>query len=206
MPDIIERDWYPDPPPPELLTTEEFLALSHLDEQPVRTAEDVAAMVQDYIANLGTHLAITGYPESHDIVMDSGFAEKIPGSDTEIVPELSVVPFYQYTVRNTATDTTGAVIASGDRRIGSIIAYIEDTADNSETAPFMEIFIDNLNAYVKTTIETYNNVTPEEIEAAVQRGRDIVEDPLRVPNKARLHGNSPLKSTGPSSSAPGRIV
>lgn len=38
-----------DPPPPELLTTKEFLALSHLDEQPVWTAEEVTLMVEGFI-------------------------------------------------------------------------------------------------------------------------------------------------------------
>jgi hypothetical protein len=165
------------PPPyeePTPVTEEEYLLLSHLDEHPVREEKEVTAVVESFarsiIGNSDASFVITGEPESLDVTLDTGFAVRSAGSGEKIVPESSSLPFYRYTVADTATNKTGAIIASGDKRLGNIIAYIEDDTDvdDPNTGLFMGMLADSLSVYVQNTIEEYNSVSQEEIEAARQ--------------------------------------
>jgi hypothetical protein len=164
------------PPEREVLSPDDFLILSHLDPHPVRDKEEVTTIVNDFLyvvgfTGSGAHPVITGKPETRNIPIGVGFAVKSPDTGEESIPASSTLPFYRYTIVDTATGTPGSVIASGDKRIGNIIAYVEQETeeDNALITPFMEMFLDNLTAYVERTIETYNSVTPEQIEAAQLR-------------------------------------
>jgi hypothetical protein len=159
--------------PPAVLTPEEVLALLRLDEHPVRNEEEVTVVVEDFLSKTAKMSGTGSTPivtnvEMCAITVDGGFAVKSPGSDTETVPESSVLLFYRYVVADAATGTTGVIIASGDKRIGGVIAYIEEETGDSEIEPFMDILADRLGAYVGGIIDDYNSITPEETEAATQ--------------------------------------
>jgi hypothetical protein len=125
---------------PDALTEAEFLAISHLDEHPVREEAEVTAMVENFMrAVQGSAGGISGIPEPYNVPIDSGFAVKSAETNTEIVPSSSVLPFYRYTIEDATANKTGQIIASGDKRIGNIIAYIEEDSDDPVTVPFMEI-------------------------------------------------------------------
>lgn len=162
-----------DEPSPEeapVITEDDFLILAHLDEHPVREEEEVTGIVANFLQTIPSRVGATVIaeePEAFEVPVTGGFAVKTEGSDTETIPASSALTFYRYTIANEA-DTNGALIASADKRVGNIIAYIEQDSDDPRTVPFMEMFTTNLTAYICDRIDKYNSVTPEEIEAARQ--------------------------------------
>ncbi|MDR2600885.1 MAG: hypothetical protein LBC53_00300 [Spirochaetaceae bacterium] len=117
------------PPPtlamePVLVSAREALALLHLDEHPVLDAQEVAVVVEDFLSGLAEATGMAGVPvitevAAHTITIDSGFAVKSSDSGAETAPASSELPFYRYTVVDSA-GTEGSVIASGDKRIGGV--------------------------------------------------------------------------------------
>jgi hypothetical protein len=168
-----EEDENSPAPPPIEVDEGEFLALSHLDEKPVREAGEVTTLAQNFMRNMvkssGSNAVIVGAPEVLNTSIEAGFV--VAGSDAESDVSPSDLPFYRYTTRDPATNTTGMMIVSGDKRLGGVLAYIEDDADNPDPASdaFMGMIISNLAAYTQTVIDEYNSVSPEEIEAVLQK-------------------------------------
>lgn len=67
------------------------------------------------------------------------------------------IDFYLYKIKNSATGKSGYAVTSGDRRIGEILAVVEEgdfEADISDN-PFMQIFRTNLEAYINETLSAW---------------------------------------------------
>jgi hypothetical protein len=159
--------------PPPVVSPEEALALLRLDEHPVRSEDEVTVVVEDFLSDVAKMSGTDNAPvitdvEAYVVTVERGFAVKSPDSDTELVPETSTLPFYRYAVADTTVGTTGIIIASGDKRVGGIIAYIEGETDDPAAEPFMDILADCLDAYVDRVIDDYNSITPEKTESAAQ--------------------------------------
>jgi hypothetical protein len=171
---------------PETLTDKEALALTHLDEHPIRTRDEVTTMVERFLGIVGTITneedaasTIAGEEEYFEVAVNLGFAVK-SDSGEETIPESSVLQLYRYPVVDSETDAVGAVIASADKRLGDIIAYIEQESDDPVVTPFMEMFIDNLTSYTQKTIDEYNSITQEEINAAREKAKHISANTKQV--------------------------
>jgi hypothetical protein len=170
--------------PPELISPEEAFALLRIDEHPVRDSEELTLVVEDFLSDAADISGMDSVPVITEIVaqtitVNSGFAVKSPGSDTETVPESSELPFYRYTLEDAATGASGVLIASGDKRIGGVIAYIENETDDPTTDPFMDILADRLSGYIDRAIDAYNSVTPADAQALSQNlSRKAAKDPL----------------------------
>jgi hypothetical protein len=107
------------PKSPKIVSPEKALALLRLDEHPVRDLEEVTVVVENFLSdavNISGTASVQVITEitAHTITANSGFAVKSPDSDTETIPASSELPFYRYTLTDTATGTTGVLIASGD--------------------------------------------------------------------------------------------
>jgi hypothetical protein len=167
-----EEDENSPAPPPIEVDEGEFPALSHLDTKPVREAGEVTTLAQNFMRNMvkssGSNAVIVGAPEVVTASIEAGFV--VAGSDAESDVSSSNLPFYRYTTQDTAAHKTGVMIASGDKRIGGVLAYIEDDADNPDPASgaFMEMLASNLTAYTLTLIDEYNSISEEDIETAQQ--------------------------------------
>jgi hypothetical protein len=133
--------------------------------------------------------------EVYNVTVDNGFAVKSLGSDTETIPESSTLPFYRYTIVDIATGVTGIIIASGDKRIGNILAYIEDETDDPLAASFMDILAASLSAYVDATIDSYNSVMPAEIEATTQNFSRMQADKKSSFVRSANQSETPKKGT-----------
>ncbi|MDR0684181.1 MAG: C10 family peptidase [Spirochaetaceae bacterium] len=170
---------WPSPKLPDVLTEDEFLAVLHLDENPVRAPDEVTEIVNDFISvvvvrNTGTgNVPVITDMETFDVSIDNGFVVRDMDSGEETIPGPSVLPFYRYNVVHPATGTEGAIIASGDKRIGTIIAYIEHETDDAVVTPFMQTLMANLEDYVNMTIDRYNSIPADDIESAVQKSGSI---------------------------------
>jgi hypothetical protein len=157
-------------PPPIEVDEGEFLALSHLDEKPVREAGEVTTLAQNFMQTMarssGSNAVIVGAPEVVTALIEDGFVAA--GSDAEPGASPSELPFYRYTTRDTAANKTGIMIASSDKRIGGVLAYIEDDADSPEADAFMGMLASSLAAYTLTRVDEYNSISEEDIETARQ--------------------------------------
>jgi hypothetical protein len=162
----------PSPLAPIEVSEGEFLALSHLDEKPVRDVGEVNMLSQSFVQTIvrssGSNAVIVGAPEVATASIEVGFETTDSEAGTDVSP--SELPFYRYTTQDTAANKTGIMIASGDKRLGGVLAYIEDDADNPDpsSGAFMEMLASNLAAYTLTLVDEYNSISEEDIEAAQQ--------------------------------------
>jgi hypothetical protein len=163
----------PTPEPPKVVSTEEALAILRLDKDPVRDVEELTVVVEDFLSDTANISGTVSVPvitdvAAYTITAQSGFAIKSPDSEVETLPESSDMPFYRYTLADTATGAAGLLIASGDKRIGGVIAYIEDEADDPAFDPFMDILADRLTAYVDGAIDAYNSISPADAQTVTK--------------------------------------
>jgi hypothetical protein len=184
-----EGNW-PSPKLPYVLTEDEFLAISHLDEHPVRDEDEVKGIVDDFISiviarnTVKENVPVIESTELFEVSLDTGFAVRDQATGEETIPASSVLPFYRYNVVHPDTGVKGSIVASGDKRIGNVLAYIEhETADEIVT-PFMQMLIADLEDYVAMIIDKYNSIPVEEIESAVQKSQvQISESAANIENQ-----------------------
>jgi hypothetical protein len=161
---------------PDTLTEDEFIAISHLDEYPVRETDEVKEIVDDFISAVvarntskGNVPEITGTELFFELKLNNGFAVRDQDTGNETIPNSSVLPFYRYNVVHPDTGVVGSIIASGDKRLGNVIAYIENETDDEIVTPFMQMLTANLEDYTTMIIDKYNSITTADIERTVKK-------------------------------------
>jgi hypothetical protein len=99
-----------DPSPPPIEVSEgEFMALSHLDEKPVRDAGEVTTLAQSFMQTIvrssGSNAVIVGAPEVLTTSIEVGFETTDSEAGIDVSP--SELPFYRYTTQDAAANKTG---------------------------------------------------------------------------------------------------
>lgn len=151
------------------------LAFLHLAVSHNVSPQELEKQVKSFLAS-GTGVsrsagsagsAITGVKKV-SIAEGKGFpARSAPGRSVTDPEELPEIPFYLFSLENAAEQTTGYVLACGDKRLPGIIAVVED-GDFEDENPFREVFLANLTDYITETIEIYNNITEADIAEALK--------------------------------------
>ena len=154
------------------LTRAEILALQHMEESHEITQEELQARLLPFLGNGlgrsagGTQSVVVGV-ERHMSVIENGFTQRGRSG-----MRASEIPFYVFTLEDPIAQTQGFALASGDARIGCILAVVE-YGEIDVNNPFHQIFFSQLNEYILETIEIYNNITAEDIQAAAERREEI---------------------------------
>jgi hypothetical protein len=107
--------------------------------------------------------------------------------------EPSDIPFYVFDLQNEQKGTEGYAIVCGDSRIGDMIAVVDDGDLESEPTPFDVIFYTNMEYYIDKTIEEYNSITDEDIQAALTKLLD--EADLEIPERVSIGSNRAAEKT-----------
>jgi len=163
----------------EPLSRSELLALQRLRASHEITQGELEAKLLEFLGDSGSRSAfgasvITGV-EMHEAVFEQGFARSAGGAP------VAEIPFYVFSLENKAARTSGFALASGDSRVGDLFAVVEDGELDADH-PFFQVFFANLDDYILESMEVYNNVTAEEIEAAISRQAAVASsasDPSR---------------------------
>ena len=130
----------------------DVLALKHL-QIPYLSEDTLASYVMDFIrittpSKTGTTRSVQSVPSvvitkttkiTHEV--ETGFAETTAdkrSARTVIGP--GRIPFYVFTLENQQTGTTGFALACGDKRIGDVLAVVEEGNYDDTDNPFMSIF------------------------------------------------------------------
>lgn len=76
--------------------------------------------------------------------------------------------FYIYNIENKTKRKNGYAIASTDRRIGNVIALVEQGTFEKDITnnPYLQIFLENLENYINETATIWNSITEKEIRSA----------------------------------------
>ena len=182
------------------LSREDVLALWHLAEKHETPEEELRDKIQMMLRqNVGiaarSTSSITGV-RRFSITVENGFSSVTANNRSETTEmESSDIPFYVFYLENHAEQTNGFALASGDPRIGGLLALVEEGDFDDTENPFWQMFLSMLDAYVLTTIQIYNSVRDEDIAAALAR-RGTQE---RGTREARFwwHGYNVTRSFGP---------
>lgn len=161
------------------LTRAEALALMHLEQNHTVSPEALQSQVEAFINSTGEARtlgdgasAITGVRQ-YNKTFENGFAEGTANSrSAQAEPEASEIPFYVFTLEDPAKETTGFALASGDARVGGVLAVVPK-GDYDTAEGVLKVFRSNLDGYVQETIDVYNSVTDTDIEAAKKRWAQI---------------------------------
>ncbi|GHV87754.1 hypothetical protein AGMMS50267_01140 [Spirochaetia bacterium] len=182
-----------------ILERKDILALSHLAEDHITGAEDMAVKVNDFFQDkTGSRSVAASTPvisgvKTFTSTVPTGFASKPSNArsvDEAIEP--SDIPFYIFSLENPVEETEGFAITCGDNRIGDIIAVVENGAWDDPENPFLEVFYTNLGAYIMDTIDIYNSITDEDIVDAVAKAEDVdADNPRAVSNSTMYDFNAP---------------
>ena len=115
--------------------------------------------------------SITG-ERTFSVIVDDGFSS-LPANrrPPDAEPERSEILFYVFDLVN-GTDT-GFALASGDARIGSVIAVVEDGSFDDTENPYMVLFHSLLEGYIYRTIDEYNCITDQDIAMAKLRAQGV---------------------------------
>jgi hypothetical protein len=176
---------------PVEISEEDFLVLQHLETDHISSVEEVRAVLTNVLNSSlpifdenseSANIQITGV-ETYTATLEYGFRDEISDTsqDGEAAATTSELPFYIWTLENSADQTEGYAISCADKRIGSILAIVEEGAYDDSADTFMEVFYMNLAGYIGDTIDKYNSVTAEEI--------------AEVGEKVRLTGSSTVLSS-----------
>jgi hypothetical protein len=158
------------------LSRQDILALQHLEENHEVSEDELQNRLVEFLKgeslsrNAGwMESAIVG-SKKYIARVEKGFSSKTSNLRSADDPEEpSDIPFYVFDLQNGQKGTEGYAIACGDSRIGDIIAVVDDGVLESEPTPFDVIFYTNMEHYIDKTIEDYNSVTDEDIQAALAK-------------------------------------
>jgi hypothetical protein len=158
------------------LSRQDILALQHLEENHEVSEEELQNRLVEFLNSEslsrnagGTESAIVG-SKKYIARVEKGFSSQTSNLRSADDPdEPSDIAFYVFDLQNGQKGTEGYAIACGDSRIGDIIAVVDDGALESEPTPFDVIFYTNMEHYIDKTIEDYNSVTDEDIQAALEK-------------------------------------
>ena len=101
----------------------------------------------------------------------------LPKNRSVSIKEYDDTTFYLYQYSDNYTEEAGYALLSNDRRIGEILAVLDDNSDFNEDisdSPFMQFFCMNLENYVEQTSEIWNSLTDDDLIKARSSISDIV--------------------------------
>jgi len=82
------------------------------------------------------------------------------------------IELYNFVIANPDNENPGFVLTSNDIRIGFILAIVENGDVENNDNPFTDIFNTGLVNYIEETIILYNDISPEEIDSALEKWYD----------------------------------
>jgi hypothetical protein len=169
--------------PSELLefTRMDTLALQHLMENHERTLEDLQASVEVFlkgssasrsVAVSDSALVVSGV-RKFTSVYENGFSSATVNARSVLSePESSEISFYLFSLENMEEQTQGFALTCSDVRIGGALAVVENGTYDDDI-PFLDFFRSNLDGYIQKTINMYNNITEEDIIAALEKVKEF---------------------------------
>ena len=158
---------------PELSRKDE-LALLRLSGNYMIPKEELLAkvqvMLQPYTGMTKRSVSSVTGTRSFSVTVENGFSPVTANNRTETTAiETSEIPFFVFYVENHAEQTSGFAFASGDARIGGLLALVYEGDFDCTENPLWQMFLSLLNEYIQNTIELYNSLTDEDIAAAVAK-------------------------------------
>jgi len=171
----------------------ELLALQHLETCHVLTVEELKIRLLPFLGSGlgrsggGSEIVVAGV-ERHMVPFEGGFVQR-----RRCCIQISDIPFYVFTLENQVAQSQGFALASGDSRVGCIFAVVE-YGEIDMDIPFMRMFFSLLAVYVAESIYIFNNVTAEDIRAAVERRDEIDHLDARL---AAPRSSVPQNAVGP---------
>ena len=179
----------PKPTPPIINSTTgleraDILALMRQETAHTVTQEELKAQVLSFIASDPTAWidadidnAITGVQQFTKTYQPGFIAAPAGASD---------ITFTVFTLENTALDSTGFALTCNDIRIGTVLAAVEAgpySIAGPQSSFFVNMFLLELDAYIKQIIALYNAFTEADIQLAAEkyerlRQGDYDEPPL----------------------------
>ena len=86
------------------------------------------------------------------------------------------INIYAYQFENAETEEKSYVLSCDDRRIGEIIAIADGEFNPDDDAPFIDIVKTGLEGYINKTIDTWNNLTDEDVRSVRSGAHDYIVD------------------------------
>ena len=161
----------------------EELALYAMNGQFIASESELEGSVRAFISNSDSNSSssrsLMSSSEISKVKMDSiAIATTSANSARTVVEDFSEeIPIYYYEI--TIGDRTDVVIATPDRRVGNILAYIEDCsvenlADDADSP--VSVFFDNLSGYVQAIADLWNNeLTDSYLESVRSAAESVVK-------------------------------
>ncbi|AEF84858.1 putative pyrogenic exotoxin B [Treponema primitia ZAS-2] len=158
----------------EYLSRKDVLALSHLQTEHVVGEEKLKTLVLDFIGGGNTpgRSAVSPGPVITGLTKLEGKGFGSPGNNARMSlgnPDPAEIPFYVFTIENREEGTLGFALTCGDDRIGNVLAVVEKGVYDDMENPFLPIFYSYLDQYIGNTIDIYNSITEEDINAALAK-------------------------------------
>ena len=196
-----DKNTEPKPAPPIIksetaLARVDILALMRRYETHTVTEDELRAQVLSFIASDPTAWIDV---DSDDVINDDaiigvqqftktyqpGFVA-VPANNSPGQESASDITFTVFTLKNTALDRTGFALTCNDIRIGTVLAAVEAnrySIEGPQASSFVDMFLLELDAYIKQTIALYNAFTEADIQLAAEkyerlRQGDYDEPPL----------------------------
>jgi hypothetical protein len=78
------------------------------------------------------------------------------------------INFYIFDITNSQNNTEGYALTCDDRRIGEVLALVENEPFKEDISddPFLQMIYDNIELYVTNTVVTWNSLTDEDLQTA----------------------------------------
>jgi len=161
------------------LERHEVLALQHLEDSHEVTPEVLQKQVTNFLVDNAASRSATSSVstissvQKFDAVIENGFSTTTSNNRAaDAIQEASEIPFYLFGISNAEENTSGYAMTCGDSRFPGVFAVVENGEFNSDN-PFTDVFYSNLVGYILETIDIYNNVTDEDIEAAQEKSKKL---------------------------------
>lgn len=143
---------------------EEELATYAVTGNYILTEDEMISSLFSFLDSKSNNTRLVTSSDNYDIslVMTDTIADNYNSARSTSINSYDDVEFYLYSIKKPSDGTEGFAITSTDRRIGNIITVIENGAINEEeVAPFMNMFLSNLDSYVEETADIWNGLTDD---------------------------------------------
>ena len=155
-----------------------------LDEQQVK--DNVLSALSALSENSNERAAVTvtdfslSAPKVATLKAPASFGKTERSANIQDFDEINL---YLYTT-NEGKDNEGWILASNDRRVGTIIAVVDGkySEDDEEENPFMDIFYAGLENHILETVYTWNSLTEEDIRQASANKKYVTSDNYKYEN------------------------
>jgi hypothetical protein len=135
------------------------------------TQETLEAQLKAFLQINRSSSAIVG-AEQFTVIFEDGFIYEY-----ESMSRKFDIPFFLFKLESKKEQTSGFAFASGDARIGDLLAVVEDGYVDFDN-PFIQIFFANLDGYILETIDVYNNTILQ--RRALTTSRSVAESDVSV--------------------------